>query len=146
LTTDIASMSVNIGADLGNTAPMLGEFGAVLGNIAPMLGESGAVLGKSGADSGKSGAVFRITGAVLGNKAPVRVIQSQAPERLGALSTYQLVLQRVTGKVGVGAHFHFFQNPRPVGADRFDAQQQFIGNFGNRFAEGKHPQHLVLPI
>jgi hypothetical protein len=125
LTTDIASMSVNIGADLGNIAPMLSEFGAVRGNTASMLGESGAVRG---------------------NTAPVRTDPESGSGTTSALSTYQLVLQRVTGKVGVGAHFHFFQDPRPVGADRFDAEQQFICNFGNRLAQGQHPQHLVLPI
>src|SRR4030095_8358280 len=58
----------------------------------------------------------------------------------------QTVADGVRSKLGVGAHPHFFEDARAIGADRFDAQRQFRRDFRHGLAAADHPSHLVLCV
>ena len=59
---------------------------------------------------------------------------------------HQLMLHRVMHQFGVVPHPHFFQNARAIGADGFDAEGKFFGDFADDFAGGDQAQDLELAV
>ena len=55
------------------------------------------------------------------------------------------VAQCVSGHVRIAVEIHFLQNSRAVGADRFYAQAQFVGDFSNPSAGREFAEYLELP-
>jgi len=64
----------------------------------------------------------------------------------GRYSNYKAVTDRILDDLRAVLHAELFENPSAIGADRFYAERQLFGDFGNGLSRGDVRHDFILAV